>query len=139
MMMVDSSVWIDYFNGKPSPACDFLDGALSHRFIITGDLILTEVLQGFKHQKEFNQAKELLTSLEVRNLLSQGLAIKSANNYRFLRRQGITIRKTIDVIIATYCLEHHFSLLHSDKDFIPFSELFGLTLYPPTDENPRSQ
>ena len=132
MMMVDSSVWIDYFNGISTDASDYLDAALGRQNLIIGDLILAEVLQGFRSEKDFNKAKSLLTSLDVHNLLSHDLAIKSASNFRYLRKRGITVRKTIDVMIATYCLEHDITLLHSDRDFLPFSEHLGLQILPRT-------
>ena len=118
MIMVDSSVWIDYFNGAQTEACGFLDNALGRQSLIVGDLILTEVLQGFRNDSDFKQAELLLTSLDVHPLLSKELAVKSALNFRILRKKGITIRKTIDVIIGTYCIEYDIALLHSDRDFL---------------------
>ena len=126
MIMVDSSVWIDYFNGTTTEASNYLDASLGNRNLVIGDLILTEVLQGFKSDKDFNQGKILLTTLDIHSLVSQELAIKSAGNFRYFRKKGITVRKTIDVIIATYCIENGIALLHSDKDFIPFVEHLGL-------------
>ena len=126
MIMVDSSVWIDYFNGTITDASDYLDASLGNRHLVIGDLILAEVLQGFKSEKDFNQGKALLTALDVHNLVSQDLAIKSACNFRYFRKKGITVRKTIDVLIATYCIENDIALLHSDKDFSPFAKHFGL-------------
>ena len=128
MILVDSSVWIDYFNGQNTEQTDYLDNALGNKSIIMGDIILTEVLQGFKHDKDFDIAKSLLTSLDVHRLLDENIAIKSANNFRLLRKRGVTVRKTIDVIIATYCIEHNISLLQTDKDFLPFSEHMGLRI-----------
>ncbi|AMO58247.1 twitching motility protein PilT [Endozoicomonas montiporae] len=130
MIMVDSSVWIDYFNGTQTDASDFLDAALGNKNLIIGDLILTEVLQGFKSEKDFNQGKRLLTAFEVRPLLSQELAVCSAQNFRYFRKKGITVRKTIDVIIATYCIENDITLLHSDRDFLPFAKHLGLKVLP---------
>lgn len=130
MMLVDSSVWIDYFNGVSTDASDYLDASLGSHHLITGDLILAEVLQGFRSEKAFSQGKTLLTSLDVHNLLSEQLAIKSAVNFRYLRKKGITVRKTIDVIIATYCMEYDIALLHSDRDFLPFAELLDLKVLP---------
>ena len=130
MIMVDSSVWIDYFNGVQTDASDFLDAALGNKNLVIGDLILTEVLQGFKSEKDFNQGKRLLTSLDVHSLLSQELAVISAQNFRYFRKKGITVRKTIDVIIATYCIENDIALLHSDRDFLPFAEHLGLKVLP---------
>ncbi|HEC28241.1 MAG TPA: PIN domain nuclease [Gammaproteobacteria bacterium] len=120
MILVDSSVWIDYFNGTENEETNKLDTTLGLEEVVIGDLILTEVLQGFKVDKEFRIAKEVLTSLTIFELLGVELAIKSANNFRKLRKKGITIRKTADVIIATYCIENKIPLLFTDKDFLPF-------------------
>jgi predicted nucleic acid-binding protein len=120
LIFVDSSVWIDYFNGRGSSETDCLDKLLGKEPIATGDLVLIEVLQGFKHDRDYSTARELLTSLEVFTLGGQEIAIKSADNFRLLRKRGITVRKTIDVLIATFCIEKNLTLLHSDKDFKPF-------------------
>jgi predicted nucleic acid-binding protein len=117
MIVVDSSVWIDYFNGVKSWQTDTLDDVLGHQRIVVGDLILAEVLQGFKQDKDYHVAKFLLESLEFQAMLGKQIAIQSADNYRLLRRQGITVRKTIDVIIGTFCIANDFALLHDDKDF----------------------
>lgn len=126
MILVDSSVWIDYFNGKSSPETDFLDDILGIRPVATGDLILTEVLQGFRNDRDYSTARRLLTELATLELLGTKMAVKSADNYRKLRKKGVTVRKTADVIIASFCLEHNLPLLFSDKDFKPFEEHFGL-------------
>jgi predicted nucleic acid-binding protein len=126
MILVDSSVWIDYFSGKGSPETDFLDGVLGVRAVATGDLILTEVLQGFRHDKDFKTAKRLLEEVTIFELLGKKMAIKSADNFRKLRKMGLTIRKTADVIIASYCIEHDLPLLYSDQDFKPFVKHLGL-------------
>mgnify|MGYP000922249595 FL=1 len=126
MIFVDSSVWADYFNGRNCAETDCLDQLLGKEPIGTGDLVLIEVLQGFKHDGDFNTARELLTSLEVFTLGGEEIAIKSAVNFRLLRKRGITVRKTIDVLIATFCIENNLALLHSDKDFKPFHKLFKL-------------
>ncbi|MDN3637663.1 PIN domain nuclease [Simiduia curdlanivorans] len=130
MILVDSSVWIDYFNGHPTKASEHLDSLLGTEHLIVGDLVLTEVLQGFKRKKDFDTAKRLLMSFDVRELSSVSLAIKSAENFRALRAKGVTVRKTIDVIIATFCIEHQVSLLQADKDFLPFQDHLGLRLLP---------
>ena len=122
MIMVDSSVWIDYFNGTRTTASTFLDDALGTQYLVIGDLILTEVLQGFKSDKDFNKARSLMAAFEVHNLMSEHLAVQSAKNFRFLRKRGLTVRKTIDVIIATYCIDKDIPLLHSDRDFQPFAK-----------------
>ena len=120
MTLVDSSVWIAYFNGQATPQTDRLDELLGQQTIALGDLILTEVLQGFRHDKDYDIAKGLLTSFDIFPLLGKDIAIKSAENFRKLRKRGITVRKTIDVIIATFCIENDFALLHCDRDFEPF-------------------
>lgn len=120
MIVVDSSVWIDYFTGKGTPETEKLDSLLGEEPVATGDLVLAEVLQGFRTDKDFRKAKELLMSLNVVNMLNTTIALKSAANFRTLRKKGITVRKTIDTIIATYCIENKLPLLHSDKDFQPF-------------------
>lgn len=126
MTIIDSSVWIDYFNGKITRESELLDQLLGTTSLGIGDIILTEVLQGFSNDADFNMAKALLETLSFFNFGGKDIAVKSANNYRYLRKKGITIRKTIDVIIATACLEHDFSLLYSDRDFDPFVTHLGL-------------
>lgn len=126
MILVDSSVWIDYFRGVATPEAERLDSLLGSEPIITGDLILTEVLQGFGSDREFNLAKRLLTSLEIVELGGQEIAIQAAKNFRSLRALGITVRKTIDTLIATRCIESGYALLFSDRDFEPFVQHLGL-------------
>ena len=126
MILVDSSVWIDYFNGRTTPQTDLLDDHLGTEPIVVGDLILTEVLQGFQSDRDFAQAKRLLDSLVFAEMLGRDLAILSAQNYRTLRRKGVTVRKSLDVIIGTFCIAHRLPLLHSDKDFDPIEKYLGL-------------
>ena len=126
MILVDSSVWIDYFRGVVTPQTEKLDSLLGIEPIATGDLILTEVLQGFVSDRDFNQAKQLMTSLVVVDLAGQGIAIQAARNFRALRKLGVTVRKTIDTVIATRCIESKMPLLYSDRDFDPFVEHLGL-------------
>ncbi|MDJ0601834.1 MAG: PIN domain nuclease [Crocosphaera sp.] len=126
MIMVDSSVWIDYFNGHETPETTKLDLLLGSLPISIGDIILTEILQGFRNDGDYNIAKNLLTSLTIFDLLGEIMAVKSAENYRQLRKQGITIRKTTDVIIASFCIENNLPLLFSDKDFLPFVKHLNL-------------
>jgi predicted nucleic acid-binding protein len=126
MILVDSSVWIDYFNGKDNPQTDKLNELLGVVLLGIGDLILTEVLQGFRNDTDYRTAKNALNSLTIFSLVGIEIAIKSADNYRELRKQGITIRKTVDVIIATFCIENSHSLLFSDRDFMPFVQHLGL-------------
>ena len=126
MILVDSSVWIDYFNGRATRQTDLLDVLLEQEPILMGDIILTEVLQGFRTEKDFRKAEQLLSGLPYFDMLGRELAIKSARNYRRLRRQGVTVRKTIDVMIATFCIEHDFQLLHDDRDFDAMADVLGL-------------
>ena len=122
MILVDSSVWIDYFNGTTTPQSRKLDFVLGHEPLAIGDLILTEVLQGFVDEQDFRKAKSLLTSLTVVHLGGREIAIQAAKNFRTLRKLGVTVRKTIDLVIATRCIESGYDLLHSDKDFDPFAK-----------------
>ncbi len=126
MIVVDSSVWIDYFNGTESAAAERLDGLLGVTRLAVGDIILAEVLQGFRDDAQYKLARQTMIALPVFEMLGQTMAIRSAENYRSLRERGITIRKTLDVIIATYCIEHDHSLLFEDKDFLPFVRYLGL-------------
>ena len=124
--MVDSSVWIDYFRGTQSSQTDRLYALLGNEPIATGDLVLVEVLQGFGSAQDFNQGRKLLTSLPIIELVGENIAIQAAKNFRTLRSLGISIRKTIDTLIATSCIEKGLILLYSDKDFDPFVEHLGL-------------
>ena len=120
MVLVDTSVWVDFFNGEITDQTEKLDYYLSSTVIVVGDLILAEVLQGFRNDKDYRIAKSLLTELEQVRLCNTDLAIQSAQNYHALRKQGFTIRKTIDCLIATYCVETKTPLLFSDRDFDPW-------------------
>jgi predicted nucleic acid-binding protein len=125
-IQVDSSVWIDFFRGTVTPQTERLDALLGAEPLVVGDLILAEVLQGFSSERDFNRAKQLLTALDVVELGGQEIAIQAARNFRTLRARGVTIRKTIDTLIATRCIESDYSLLFSDRDFDPFVEYLGL-------------
>jgi len=131
MILVDSSVWIDYFNGKRSWQTDLLDHMLSNVPIIIGDLILTEVLQGFKSDKDYETAKNYLDKLPFRQMGGYNVAIQSAQNYRQLRKAGVTVRKTIDIIIAAFCIIEGLTLLHDDRDFDPIASHFPLKTFVP--------
>ena len=122
MIVADSSVWIDYFTGRKTPETDKLDSLLGNDLVAIGDLMLLEVLQGFRTDRDYRKARQNLLSLTVLNMLNTDIALKGAANFRKLRAKGITVRKTIDVIIATYCIENKLPLLHSDRDFQPFHE-----------------
>ena len=126
MILVDSSVWIDYFRGTDSAAADRLDQLLQTEPVAIGDLILAEVLQGFSSERDFAEARKLLTALEVVTLGGEALAIEAARNHRRLRALGFTVRKTIDTLIATWCLENDGTLLHNDRDFDAFEKHLGL-------------
>ena len=126
MIFVDSSVWIDYFNGIDSKQTNTLNEMLGVRPVAVGDLILTEVLQGFREDKDYKAAKSLFDDLIIFDLVGRDIAIKSADNFRTLRKKGITIRKPVDAIIATFCIEKILPLLFVDKDFKPFVKTLGL-------------
>ncbi len=123
MLMVDTTVWVDYFNGQINPETDYLHQVLAEELILVGDLILAETLQGFREDRDFQLAKAALANFEQVAMLNTDLAIRSAQNYRYLRKAGITVRKTIDCLIATFCIVENHSLLHRDQDFDVFEEL----------------
>lgn len=126
MILVDSSVWIDYFRGTRNPQTDALDGLLGVEPLSTGDLILAEVLQGFEDDRHFDIARRMMMSLEIVQLGGLDVAVQAAKNFRALRRLGVTIRKTIDTVIATRCIQSGYHLLHNDRDFDPFAKHLGL-------------
>jgi len=126
MIVADTSVWIDYVRGIQAPHTDLLDYDLLHNRIVTGDIIIVEFLQGFRNEKDIKTAQQLMESLEYYDFVWKEIAFKSAENFRRLRRNGITVRKTIDVIIATFCIEHRFALIHNDRDFDPMEQYLGL-------------
>ena len=126
MILVDSSVWIDYFKGTVTAQTETLHRLLGQERLAIGDLILTEVLQGFDNERDFNDARKMLSALTVVELGGQEIAIQAAKNFRTLRRLGVTVRKTIDTVIATRCIESGYDLLHNDRDFDPFAQHLGL-------------
>ena len=126
MILVDSSVWIGYFRGAMTPQTETLDSLLGREPLAIGDLILTEVLQGFTDERSFNKAKDMLTSLTIVELGGRHVAIQAARNFRALRKLGVSIRKAIDTIIATQCIESGYDLLHDDRDFDSFVKHLGL-------------
>ncbi len=126
MILVDSSVWIDYFNGHVCHETDRLHDLLGQDLVLTGDLILTEVLQGFRSDQDFRTANRLLGQLTYADLAGREVAIAAAQHYRRLRRSGITVRKTIDVIIATFCILGDHRLLYTDRDFDSMVGQLGL-------------
>ncbi len=129
MILVDTSVWIDFFNGILSSEVRSLNNILGNQPVMVGDLILIEILQGFRQEKDLIKAKELLECLEYRDMSNRALAYQSAQNYRLLRQKGITVRKTMDVMIATFCIENRVELLHADHDFDPMREHLGLKVF----------
>lgn len=122
MILIDSSVWVDYFNGKITLQTDWLDSVLGKELIVVGDIILSEVLQGFKNDHDFKKAEDLMSSFPFLEMLGREMAVKSAENYRFLRKRGVTVRKTIDVMIGTFCIQYGLTLLHDDQDFVPLEK-----------------
>lgn len=126
MVFVDSSVWIDYFNGVATPESELLDGLLGREPVAIGDLVLAEVLQGFRDDADYRAARDLMTGLAVFELLGRARAIRVAEHYRALRKAGVTVCKTIDAVIATFCIEQSIPLLYSDRDFDPFVLHLGL-------------
>ena len=131
MLLVDSSVWIDYFNGVATPQTDYLHAVVGQRQILVGDIILGEVLQGFRDDKDFEAARRTLSRFSQAQMLDTNLALQSARHYRALRKRGITVRKTIDCFIATYAIAYGHELLHADGDFDPFEAHLGLRVVHP--------
>ena len=126
MILVDSSVWIDYFRSAETSQVALLDSLLGRSQLAVGDLIAAEVLRGVRDEREFKWVKKTLDAFDHVDLAGYDLAVRAAENYRSLRAKGVTIRKTIDAIIATRCIENDLTLLHADRDFLPFVEHFGL-------------
>ncbi len=126
MILVDSSVWIDYFRSADTPQVALLDSFFGRSPLVVGDLIAAEVLQGVRDEREFKWVKKTLEAFEHIDLVGYDLAVRASENYRSLRAMGITIRKTIDTLVATRCIEDGLTLLHADRDFLPFSEHLGL-------------
>ena len=134
MLLVDSSVWIDYFNGVATPQTDYLHAVVGQRQILVGDIILGEVLQGFRDDKDFEAARRTLSRFSQAQMLDTNLALQSARHYRALRKRGITVRKTIDCFIATYAIAYDHELLHADGDFDPFEAHLGLGVVHPENQ-----
>jgi len=129
VILVDTSVWIDYFNGIENKQTENLDRILSEQSVLVGDIMLTEILQGFDSDKEFRLARQALDPLDCVHLGGKSLAIKAASNFRFLRSKGVTIRKTVDMLIGSWCIEHEVELLHNDKDFDLIATELPLQIY----------
>jgi predicted nucleic acid-binding protein len=126
LIVVDSSVWIDFFNGKVTPRTNTLLSLMGNEPLLVGDIILCEILQGARTEAQARRLEEELRKFEVAPMLNPELAVIAAKNYRTLRNQGITIRKTIDLLIGTYCIAYKHTLLHDDRDFVPMETYLGL-------------
>jgi len=126
MLIVDSSVWIDYFADRDTPQVRILDEVLDGEQVGVGDLILCEVLQGIRDERQFETVRQQLLNLDILPVCDPHIAVQAARNYRRLRERGVTVRKTIDTLIATFCIEKGHRLLHNDRDFDPFEEYIGL-------------
>jgi predicted nucleic acid-binding protein len=131
VVIVDSTVWVDYFNGLPNPETDWLDGQLDQQRLGLTTIIVCEVLQGLREERKAIAVATALRQFEVFEMPNLAVALQAARNYRTLRSRGRTVRKTVDVLIATFCIEEQHSLLHRDRDFDPFEELLGLSVVHP--------
>lgn len=126
MILVDTSVWIDYLNGNVTPQTDLLDDYLREGTLAMGDLVFLEILQGIRDDKHYKQVKTKLSLLDQYSMLDPSMVVIYANHYRSLRKKGFTIRKTNDVIIASFCIEKKMPLLYSGRDFAPFAQYLNL-------------
>ena len=131
MLVVDSTVWIDYFNGIDSPQTNYLHVVIERIPVLVGDLMLAEVLQGFRQDDDFEKARRALGKFTQASMVSPILAVQSTHNYRFLRAKGFTVRKTIDNLIATYCIENNHELLHNNSDFDGYEQNLALQVAHP--------
>lgn len=131
MLVVDTSVWVDYFNGIETSQTSYLHKIADQFPIIVGDLILAEVLQGFRNDPDFEIVRRTLARFTQAEMVNPVLAVQSARNYRFLRKKGVTVRKTIDSLIATFCIENEHELLHNDSDYDGYEEHLGLRVVHP--------
>jgi predicted nucleic acid-binding protein len=130
LIVVDSSVWIDFLNGRNASHVSVLRAALGKDEIIVGDLMLCEVLQGLDGERAARQVESLLRRFEIVPMAGDVIAVAAARNFRSLRRRGVTVRKTIDLLIGTWCIENRQPLLHNDSDFRPMSKHLGLVEVP---------
>lgn len=126
MILIDSSVWIDYFRSADTPQVALLDSLIGRARLAVGDLIAAEVLQGIRDEREYQSVRRVFDTFPHVDLGGYPLALRASEHYRFLRSKGITIRKTIDTLIATRCIEDGLTLLHADRDFDPFVTHLGL-------------
>jgi predicted nucleic acid-binding protein len=132
VIVVDSSVWIDFLNGRDAPHVKRLDAIIGTDEVIVGDLMLCEVLQGLDDERTAREVEALLRRFEIVHMAGDAIAVAAAGNYRSLRRRGITVRKTIDLLIGTWCIENRRPLLHNDSDFHPMARYLGLIELPRT-------
>jgi predicted nucleic acid-binding protein len=130
VIVVDSSVWIDFLNGHNTPHVQRLRALLGTEGIIVGDLMLCEVLQGVDGEQTAREVEGLLRRFEIVHMGGDAIAVAAARNFRSLRRRGITVRKTIDLLIGTWCIENRRPLLHNDSDFHPMARYLGLIELP---------
>jgi hypothetical protein len=131
VVIVDTTVWVDYLNGLTTPHTDWLDAELTRQRLGLTDLILCEILQGVRDERQAAETQRALRRFEIFETGGIGLAVTAARNYRQLRAQGRTLRRTIDCLIATFCLAHNHALLHNDRDFDPFEQFLGLRVVHP--------
>jgi predicted nucleic acid-binding protein len=129
MILADTSVWIDHFAGRPSRSTSILARELAADNVAAGDLIIVEFLQGFRFPKQIREIEEMLSPIKQVTLCGPEIALRAAANYRVLRRAGVTVRGTIDVIIATWCIENRVPLLHNDRDFQVMEQRLGLVCW----------
>ncbi|MFN3548022.1 MAG: PIN domain nuclease [Mesorhizobium sp.] len=128
MILPDTSAWIEFFRDADSRTSLSLAACIRQQDVIVGDLIIVELFQGLKHPSQMKLVSAALGWLPTRTLCSPSLAFKAAENYRHLRRRGVTVRGTIDVIIATWCIENGALLLHNDRDFDAMERELGLQI-----------
>ncbi len=131
MLVVDSSVWIDFFAGRSTAACDELDRLLrdGHTRLVVPDLVLFEVLRGFRHERALRQARQLLQTFSVEPCGGEGVALAAAEHYRHLRARGVTVRSAIDMMVAAFCIENDYLLLHGDRDYDAIAAHRGLRVW----------
>jgi predicted nucleic acid-binding protein len=132
VIVVDSSVWIDFLNGRNAPHVQRLRTVLGTDEVIVGDLMLCEVLQGLDSERAAREVETLLRRFEIVAMAGDAIAVAAAGHFRSLRRRGITVRKTIDLLIGTWCIENRRPLLHNDSDFHPMTRHLGLIEVPVT-------
>lgn len=132
VLVVDSSVWIDFFNGANRPATRDLSQVLQAADVrlVVPDLVLFEVLRGFRLERDYRQARSLFDGLDIEPAGGRDIALQATQHYRALRLAGITVRKAVDVLVASFCIERDYALLASDRDYLPFATLRGLKIWP---------